>query len=500
MREYPVNPNVYSGGAVVFNSAPFANFFLQQQAKRQQKEQALDSYYNDQAKALTPTGMRAKDIENGWSQKFNSWQKLGIENRKALLNPSSDGYKTLNEFNRLKNELLSDTERSKAAAKNEDFLRQLKTSGKWNPTDDDFDIATDNSLSIYDPNRRNRSLDELSVNYAPFDATKYLTAVQGGMKRGKVELNRTLDPKQGLQTITEVEQYTPTEIKAMAEKAPLFLQTDRSSKIEFERMLNNPQQHVALQEAYEKLYPGDVVDSPEKAAKAFTIMNVAQPTAQGVRTEKYEDPERSLNNAMKLAAYNSGLRKSEERLKARLNGEGNPTSAISAHIDNIVQEAKAKPQLEVTINGNKKNLYQIPVTPSLGKSLEKVDAMGEKRTPNIIGVDDDGSFFGIFYKPEVKNDKYTGGFEKTKSGNPVIDGGLTNSINRSIFQSEYANQLLTPKSVEGALSKGGETIVAEAEIANSAPSDWKQEGNNYRYKDGRLFDASGKVIGRSKAK
>lgn len=454
--QYPINPNVYNGGATVVSTAPFAQFFVQQQAKRQAKEDALNSYYNDQAKALTPTGMRAKDIEGGWSQKFNQWQQLGIQNRKALLNPTADNYKTLNEFNRLANELKADIQRSKEYGEMEKQLREAKMSGKWNPTDDDFEIASDIGYSIYDPKRKGYTLDALSLNTPPLDVHKFNQNIIGQAKRNKQVVGEPkFDSQKGIQTIITEEVFAPDQLKAIAENAALQTQNDRSARVFFQHALESSDL-PNLQAAYSKIYGNDIVDTPEKAAKAFTIMQNSSPTGRTEEIKNWDDPDRKLRDQKELAAFNSSLRKNEARLEASLKGKEGAAqqSAISQHIDGIIQKATSKPPKPVTISGKTYDLYDVPVTPSLAKSLEKVDALGEKRQPNAIRVDKNGNFYGIFYKPEVdeKTNSYTGKFQKTASGNPKIEGDLTTTVTRDVFQPQYASEILTPKAVEGSLA------------------------------------------------
>lgn len=333
--QFPVNPNLYNGGAVVFNTAPFAQFYLQQQAKRQAKQEALNKYYDDQAKAITPTGMRAKDIEGGWSNKFQQWQELGTKNRENLLRPTRDGYKTLNEFNRLANELKSDIEKSKQLAGYEKELREYKMSGKWNPTDDDMAIADDVGKSIYDPNKKWLGLDALSVNVPDLDLNKFVKDAVGQNKRDKMVVGEPkFDSAKGTQAITYEERFSPQTIRSIADSALAFAQRPDVRKT-FSHALESDDL-PSLQQAYETVYPGKMVTTPEQAAQAYIIRAIGAPTGRSEEVKSWTDPNRSFNQQKELARIRHGYALSEidhRNLKKKVEEQGGANSYIQKLID-----------------------------------------------------------------------------------------------------------------------------------------------------------------------
>lgn len=447
-----VNAGMYNGGAVVFNSAPFAQYFLQQQAKKKAESDAQDKYYSDQMKAVTPTGMRAKDIEGGWSEKLRQWQELGIKNKKQLLNPSLDGYKTINEFNRIGNELKSDIERSKQAAEIESTIGKLKLEGKYNPSDDDREIQDDFSRSIYDPNRKGYTLNDLSVNRPPFDVNGFMTKLTTGRSRNKIvdTQNAVYDEKHGQAVFSTIEDYSPEVVKQIATNAPLVAAQDPAGRSAFQRMLKSDSL-PALQDAYSKYFPG-MVDTPEKAAAAYAIMNLPKPTISQ-ETKNFTDKDADLRRAKELARYNSGLNQEEIKLKQKLENEAKTTpgagdNIVTKHLDTLVNNAVKKGEKwEATIHGKPNSFYKLDVSPELAKSLTVEDAAGQKRSPNGIGVDKNGNFYGLYWKYKKDNDG-NWVFDKTKSGNYKLESDLTMPISRTSFQASYANAILTPTATE----------------------------------------------------
>lgn len=453
MADYPVNPNVYNGGAVSINTTPFANFYLQQQAKQQAKVEALDNYYRDQLKAVTPTGVRAKDIEGGFSQKLNNWQQLGVKNRKYLLNPKLDNYQTINEFNRQKNELLGDIETSKRTADEEKRIADLKMSGHWIPTDDDMKVVEDVGRSIYDKNRKGLSFNDLSPNLPQFDSTKFLTAAQSGMKMGTVEEAPIINAKQGLQTINFSQRYTPQEIRTIADRAGLIAQSDGVAKSNFEKVLHSPE-YPQLQEIYSSVYGNDIMDTPAKVAKAFAIMNVGQPTGFGSRTEKYVDPNAQEAREKRMAIFKHKLNQDEIRLRDELENKGadEQGGAVSKWLDGLKDEAIATGKVyNINTPQGTTKTYQIPITPGLAKTFERTNKYGKKVQPTFIGVSEDGKFYPLFPELETKTENgetvYTGKF-KTKNGKIVIDENLSVGVGKDALKPEVAKTYLTPTMVE----------------------------------------------------
>ena len=179
--------NLYSGGAVVFNSQPSVNFYAQLMQRQQAKRDALDQYYQKALMDVTPAGMRNVDITGGFTKKLNDWQEFAMnpQNRKYLLNPRLDQYKTATQFNQMHADLLSDIQKSKEAAADEKTLNTYRLNGRWNPTDDDLNIAHNMGLSIYDPIRKDVGLNDLSVNmpqYTPLQEKQAYQAATQGLK------------------------------------------------------------------------------------------------------------------------------------------------------------------------------------------------------------------------------------------------------------------------------------------------------------------------------
>lgn len=443
--QFPINPNMFNGGAVVFNSAPFLNLALQNEAKKRAKDDAIDKYLIDQSKAVTPTGMRAKDIEGGWSAKAQQWQELGIRGKKNIANPALDGYKTINEFNRLKNELLADAERSKQEGKDEDLLIKLRAEGKWNPTDEDLSIANDKSLSIYDKNRKNRGLNELSVNRPPFDPSKFITDVTAGRTRVKSVDKYELDPKSGLRTNYVSQGYAPEEVKSMADNAPFIMEKDPSAKIAFERMRENPEKLAELQRAYSSIYPNDLVDTNEKAAKAYAIMSVGGRTGQGREVVNYTDKNAEEARQMRLIDYRAKAQKSVNAAKAAATTT-EAKSVLNEKMQDLWDEAQSHPVKTTSNKTGEETTYNI----TLDEDVAKAGMLpGEKFAPDALRfVVRDGKKYVqriIYHKDYDEKGFLVGTTHHPKTKKPLIDTSKSTIIPYKQFRDRLGKGLFAGK-------------------------------------------------------
>ncbi|HEY8659878.1 MAG TPA: hypothetical protein VIM07_04425 [Chitinophagaceae bacterium] len=317
-----INPsNLYHGAAVVLDSSPTVKFAAQLMAHQQAKRDALDQYYSklqDQTLGQEDK-MRPQDIQNdpngkykGWGSDFNDLQMfyMNPENKKNILNPSKDGYKTLNQYNAMHSSLIAKARDSKSAAADDKVIDTHRLSGKWNPTDADFNEVHQLSKSIYDKTRqiteqdptsglpitRDPSVSNLSVNYPAFDATKQMQFdknVVGGIKPEKTynEKNARVDKTTGEIFLPFNESYSPEKIKTIADNAgKINLRSPEG--IHYTQQLNELAKNPDALETASKLYQSvygktntdgnpNLVDTPQKVAQTEQIMKLQQAGKSG---------------------------------------------------------------------------------------------------------------------------------------------------------------------------------------------------------------------------
>lgn len=310
------DPRLYSGGSAVLNSQPHTNLAIQMLAKQQAKRDALDQYYQKSIQDTTPTGMRNKDVVGGWSKKFNDWQNFAMNpaNRKFMLNPRLDGYKTVTRFNSMHQDLLADAAKSKQELADEKMMNGLRVAGKWNPTDDDMEIAHRKGLSIYDSGRMDENgndvdLTNLSFNIPEFTPLQeqqlYKSASQGITKSKTYNEKDIRTDNTGLQYVPFEEKHPLEQIKVIADNYSNGL--TKSAKVHYERLMQNNDVYNTATKAYQQVYgDNELIDSPEKMAKAIGIIHAMGETKTG--EEKAPDwmlrTKINMANSMKKIAAN----------------------------------------------------------------------------------------------------------------------------------------------------------------------------------------------------
>lgn len=447
------NPStLYSGGQGVFDPYKGLQLHANLLAKKQAKEDALDAYYKKSLNDLTPAGMRNKDVIGGWAQKADEWRNFAIKNKEYLLKPNLDNYRTVTEFNRQFKELQSEAEWSKQEAKDEQMLNEQRISGKWNPTEDDMEIANRKGLSIYDSNRldamgKQPEMVNFSFNVPEFDATymgKYDKNIIGKEKMGKTydDTKARNDKGSGQVFIPFTESYTPTQIKNMADKASVDVLSNKVAKKHFENLLYNSEwldkANIALQSVYGK---DAIVDNPSKAAAADQIM---RRTAEGrageeVKTDWIYQVDKKFNNqiyfenkvrqpnrkeliglvhAYKMADTETKQQQAYDNLESyRINQIKNGTK-LPSFFENFGIDTKNTIKLNVSPTDLESFDVEIPVVDEDGKPM--TDRNGKPLLTKSKAKD-------IFYN--TKTEEYT----------PIVDGVMGNKFKKDGWLISYIN-------------------------------------------------------------
>lgn len=465
------NPStLYSGGQGNFDPYKGLKTYANLLAKKKAKEDALDAYYTKSLQDVTPAGMRNKDIIGGWAQKLEAYKNFAMnpENKKYLLNPSLDGYKTVTEFNRKHTELLSESELSKQALKQEAEIFDLKKSGKLDPDDDDIVLFDRIGKSIYDPTRNDKDgkapdLSNMSFFVPEFDATqmsKYDKSIIGKEKMGKSydEAKAINDEKTGQVFIPYRESYTPSQIKNFADTAAIAVQTNRSAKKTFNKLLHDPdfveKANVALQSVYGK---DAIVDSVEKAAAADQIM---RRTAEGkageeVKTDWIYKVDKNFANAktmegirqanrIELASIQSSIRRADSGQK-----QADAFNNLELYFDNqIANGEKIPPQIGMALGINTDDYVKLPMT---NADLENFET-------NIPALDDNGKILtdkngkSLTIKSKPTDVLYN---VKTEEYLPIGDGFNGQKFKRDGMRIAYVNHAANTVPKINILAGGG---------------------------------------------
>src|SRR5690606_1707117 len=107
------NPNIYTGGAVVLDSRPHTQLYINLMQREQAKNEAFDNYLRNLNKSINPAGLRNQERPI-FEKKLKEWQQFGMNNRDRLRNPRTDGGAASMEFQTRYQDLLNLINESKA--------------------------------------------------------------------------------------------------------------------------------------------------------------------------------------------------------------------------------------------------------------------------------------------------------------------------------------------------------------------------------------------------
>lgn len=420
---YNINP--YQAGAVVIDNRPYLQFFQQQMAQRQAKQDAMDNYFRDLGKNITPTGMRAQDVA-GLTQKTNEWRQFYSQNKDAIMNPRLDNGKAYTEYMSRYQDQLAHIEESKQALKTTDELNKTRLNPQTSFILDDPGIVDKihlHDLPIGDPRRQNLDIGTLAVPPKPWDIkdreafSKYLTA---GLQYN--ETPGTTQYLPGFKTRTPItKSYSDDNLKVIGNRAMSAYDSDRALQFQtngiVKNVMNQPALHSQLNSAFRRVYGKDM-ETPKEVLAAQSILDENRQSIEYKEGEDMFGREKAMEN----------LRFGHEK---ELKKEGNvENSWVPQYIGQRMTEADAKEEIPIFEPGK---LYhptfvkEISPDPVLMKGLSR-----EGIEPNRVYKTKDGKIWPIFWKYKEDFDangkKIGTSLAKDQLGNPEIDWDLSNKM------------------------------------------------------------------------
>lgn len=280
---------VFTLGAVQFNTQPLARLQGELMAKKAAKEEAVDKYLLELQNKIPKDQVRAID-RNLFQQKVKNWIETGI----AAKGKPDAQQRVFEGFQ----ELLADANESKAAGERQQKIAELKLQGKID--EDDFPIIDSMSQSIYDQKfyknpvtRQPYTIEDFSANIPAWDLSKrkqFIDFAKSGFKpAGKANEREEYDPKAMATYKTYDQIFTPQQIKDVSQKA-IVAMSDKSGVKTYKSILKEGEQKVpseeftSLAKAYSMIYPDDVMNTPLKVAQADVILSMMGPQGAGEKT------------------------------------------------------------------------------------------------------------------------------------------------------------------------------------------------------------------------
>jgi hypothetical protein len=269
------------------------------------KDQALGQYYSKLENGINPAGVRQQDME-GWQKKLQDWQAFGVQNRNALINPNLDRGAAQRQFMAMHQDLLGDTQKSKAAAATERAVQPLflDPHKRALTTNKDLEYGHRLSASIYDPKHYKDdgvtpiSPDDFSFNAPAYDVNK--------QRATNIELTRGLKQEKtygkGTVNTQELKDYVPFTLKHSKENLKVIGdrmgalygsgdQGDKSIQQYYDNFPVDQATHDQLNQLYKSVYGDneDIGTDPKKLAIAHAIQLNSQAT-QGTEVKGWSRP------------------------------------------------------------------------------------------------------------------------------------------------------------------------------------------------------------------
>lgn len=420
---YNINP--YQAGAVVIDNRPYVQFFQQQMAQRQAKQEALDNYFRDLGKNITPAGVRNQDVE-GLMKRTNEWRQMYIQNKNEILHPELDGGKKYTEYMSRYQDQQAYIERSKARLNLTNELGKLKLDPNKSYMLDDPDLMDKmhyNDLPLDHPDSKELNLMELATPPKPI-GTKELEAHRKYITGGLVA-DEKYGPTQYLpefKTLTPVtSEYNLKSKQMMGQRGMNEYDASREWRIQsnklFNQMAADPVLHNQLNSTFKSVYGKDI-ETPREARAAQDILDNSASSVTYKPGEDVYGRERAMEN----------VRFGHEK---ELKKEGNvENSWVPQYIGRRMSEADAKEEIPI-FEPNK--LYsptfvkELSPDPVLMKGLSR-----EGIEPNRVYKTKDGKIWPIFWKYKEDFDangkKIGTSLAKDQLGNPEIDWDLSNKM------------------------------------------------------------------------
>lgn len=467
------DPRLYSGGSERLDSRPHTQLYAQLMQRKQAKEDALDQYYQNLHKSINPAGMRTKDIDGGFSKKLSDWTAFGTQNSNRIKNPKTPEDRVLaNQHMGMYQDLLMDINKSKEAAAQEMELAKQKISGKWNPTDDDMDVASAIGASIYepqyykDPEIRTKpyTLNDLSLNVpqvTPKEQEEFYKAAVGNLKPGKTydETKLRRDKISGQVFIPYQQSYEQDAVKKIGDNAGVLFPGNRTPiGVHYEKLLHDPNFFEEANQAYQSVYGKDeIVDTPKKAAQAAAIMNTRADVSTGeeIKNDESLDFQRQKEmEAIRQANREKNMRRANDYVLARDSFRRNQNAKV---IDEYVQSQYNDPNAKeviVTNEGKKFNGKVVKAPQVLVNKYSRntgTDKEPKWEDPEFIMTEDKKYIIPVYKKGK----KTKTGWERVDSKPiPIADWKIEIS-NDWIKSNRTANELADEFDVEGEIDESG---------------------------------------------
>ena len=273
-RVLPPSSNPYGGG-VILDSSPYTQFFLNQKAKQQAKDEALDNYFRNIDSKINSAGMRTQEI-NPLLQQQNEDRDFYLKNREAIVNPSKDNGKAYNEYMQRHQSKLAFVENSKKKA---ELTKQLvpivaDPNKRSLMGDEMMNAIALHDLPMTDPRHKEFNPLDFQYNPKPFDEQKYRTSLTPYVKEttGTTSFENLPDYKTSFMRTPKTQMIQNFDAQQVAKRAEDEYNQNPSYRKLINDIGNNPTQYQIHNDIYKQAFGKNLdIQHPEQIAIAHTL-------------------------------------------------------------------------------------------------------------------------------------------------------------------------------------------------------------------------------------
>lgn len=437
-------PNLFSGGAVGINTTPIVDYINNVQAKNNAKVDAFTKYFGALGKNLTPSGMHADDIDDVMKAK-NAWQDHYLQNRKALLNPSSDDGAASMENNRLYNNAMDIARKSQAKVANLMSIKPIVDDPKRLAllSDESANAVHKAGLKVTDPQYQALNPNDLHFNPKSFDLgdQQKVSTVLRPIKPEQIPGTPVVDAKNGTQTTNYTPQYSKDQLQSMYQHGSDLYASHPGFKADIDRHADySDPDYTKYNDLFHQHFKqsdgfNPDIQTPQDMAAIKTLLLNPNSVAQNPKVQPIP-PQSALaqQNKRDFAKYTSGLSLGKQEALADHNFNNKLYQAqtkgdVSGFADDRINEALQKPsQPIIHPDGSKTEMHPMEASGAILQLFPRKSLTADNKKvttyPNSLRVSPDGKTIYPVY--------LTSGTQE--SGNAGVNAEITKGFSKDEFK------------------------------------------------------------------
>lgn len=334
-RQIQPSGNPFAVGAVVFDSTPYTQYFLRQEAEAQAKDEALGKHFEELQKSLTPTGMRKQDV-SGLLERKAKLREYWSANRDKIKNTSLDGGKAYLEYTRMIDDGIGEIQLSKSEGERENRIIKMTLDPKIKELldEDDFALMDEMAKPIQDPSRKVVNEKDFTFSgkeLSPKEQADLFKSYTSGLQQSELGVIRTpsADDKFKDEVRTDIG-FNRLSLQTIGQNAARAYQNSKDVKRTFKKAEATPEKLEAFRYAYG---PDAQIETPAQLHAAEAILANMGKQVKIDYVENTERRDAAREAARKRAADDAYIRaQSLVRLRASVKGseEGDDDDYLDA--------------------------------------------------------------------------------------------------------------------------------------------------------------------------